>query len=69
MIQYNVAALEKGADISCGLRLVWDHLAHSEPINIALLGHYGTPTPSSRRSMMLLASTPSASASKLSTSR
>ena len=40
MIQYGVAALEKDPAISCGLRLVLDHLACSESINITLLDHY-----------------------------
>jgi hypothetical protein len=39
MIQYGVAALEKDPAISCGLRLVLDHLACSESINITLLNH------------------------------
>ncbi len=39
MIQYGVAALEKDPAISYGLRLVLDHLACSEPINITLLDH------------------------------
>jgi hypothetical protein len=39
MIQYGVAALEKDPAISCGLRLVLDHLACSESINITLLDH------------------------------
>jgi len=36
MIQYGVAALEKGRAILCGPRLVLDHLGSSEPVNIAL---------------------------------
>jgi hypothetical protein len=39
MIQTGVAALEKEPAISCGLRLVLDHLACSEPIAINLLEH------------------------------
>ncbi len=34
MIQYGVAVLEKGTAILCGLRLVLNHLANSEPVNI-----------------------------------
>ncbi len=39
MIQYGVAVLEKEYAISCGLRLVLDHLGGSEFINITLLDH------------------------------
>jgi len=36
MIQYSVAALEKGTTILCGQHLVLNHLANSEHVNIAL---------------------------------
>ncbi len=36
MIQYGVAALEKGRAILCELRLVLDHLGCSESVNITL---------------------------------
>jgi hypothetical protein len=39
MIQYSVAVLEKDQAISCGLRLVLNHLACSESFNNTLLGH------------------------------
>ncbi len=34
-----VAALDNGATIACGRRLVWTHLGGSAFINIALLDH------------------------------
>jgi hypothetical protein len=37
MIQSGVAVLEKDPAISCGRRLVSNHLAGSEPMNITLM--------------------------------
>jgi hypothetical protein len=37
MIQSGIAVLEKDPAISCGRRLVLNHLAGSEPINITLV--------------------------------
>ena len=44
MIQYGVAVLEKGTTILCGQRLVLNHLANSEPVNITLKEYYGMGT-------------------------
>ena len=43
MIQYGVAVLDKGTTILCGQRLVLNHLANSESVNI-ILKEYWSPT-------------------------
>ena len=39
MTQYGVAVLDKGTTLLFGLRLVLDHLGHSESINSTLTEH------------------------------